>query len=103
MAVVNATRVGASGVLGGLVRVIVTVKLSIALPFLLVEAAAVSAAELIRTTCWILCSKKKAKKNKGLFCNLLFENDVMGMRGWIQQPQIRMNPDPTGIAARSEN
>lgn len=52
---VNSTRVGAAGVLGGLIGMIVTVKLSIALPFLLVEAAAVSAAELIRTTCWILC------------------------------------------------
>lgn len=51
--IVTLTCVSAARVLGSLIRAILTVKLSVTLPFLLVEAAAVGTAELIWTTCWV--------------------------------------------------
>lgn len=51
------TRVSAARVLGSFIRAILTVKLSVTLPFLLVEAAAVGTAELIGTTCWVFYTR----------------------------------------------
>lgn len=51
------TRVSAARVLGSFIRAILTVKLSVTLPFLLVEAAAIGAAELIWTTCWVFYTR----------------------------------------------
>lgn len=54
MVIIIPTHVSASRVLGSLIRAILTVKLSVTLPLLLVEAAAVGTAELIWPTCWVL-------------------------------------------------
>lgn len=51
------TRVSAAWVLGSFIRSILTVKLSVAFPLLLVEAAAVGTAELVWSTGWIFCSR----------------------------------------------
>lgn len=53
------TGVSAAGVLGGFIRAIMTVKLSVTLPVLLVEAAAVGTAELVWTTRWVFCTIRR--------------------------------------------
>lgn len=58
--IITLTRVCAARVLGSFVGAVVTVKLSVTLPLLLVEAAPIGTAELIWTTCRVLCTRTRA-------------------------------------------
>lgn len=57
--VISPTWVSATRVLGSLVRAILTVKLSVTLPLLLVEATSVGTAELIWTTCRVFYTRTR--------------------------------------------
>lgn len=59
MVIITPTWVSAARVLGSLIGPILTVKLSVTLPLLLVEAAAVGAAELIWATCRVFYTRTR--------------------------------------------